>query len=1214
MRSWLIYILLISFVGIANATDYRFRHMTTDDGLTHNQVNDIYQDSHGFMWLSTAWGLNFYDGYRLKTFLASEDSTSLKSNFVGWVRDISGDKMLVHTSAGDCIYDRNTDKFSYDVSKYRPEGSYELDLRTYVDRHYNVWVANKDALYVSLGGETDLKMVMPSVPHEGDITGITENNDRVVYAMWNGQIGSIDISMLDSETKTINSEVINGILPRGRNLPYVDEDGDFWFSNRDIHGVWRYFPRSNKWAEYNHTASSEVKVPDVMIRNILQDKQGIIWIATDHGGLVLYDKKTGTTLNIRHNHNDYYSILDDATNCIFGDRDGTMWVGYYQSGLSYYNPSNFKFGLDRLDDMVNEDPAFMSNITCVEHDGEGNIWLGTNGCGLVRIDGKTGEKRRYRHDDKNPNSLPSDVIVTLKAASDGNLWIGTFMGGLSIFDGKNFSNYIHSKRVPASVSCTSIWAFDESDDGVMWIGSLNSGMASYDPKNKIFKEYNRAQDGILSDYVSDLIYSKTNKCLYIASQKGISVMSLVTNEQGVNYTVRELDSESRYPLLHEHIHQLVEDSRGLLWVGTRTGLCVFDPLSNTSKAFKLHVDGTNDYVTAVAEDEKHDIWCATSDGLVNIKVENSIGSQEKYKYTLSKYSKDDGLENGVYNQRAIHTLPDGRVFVGRSFGLSVFDPKVLSLNQEPPQVTFTSLRLYGEEVHPQEVLFGARPLDTQLYLSSEGISVPSKISMITVEFSTLNYILSHKTSYTYRLDGKEGEVKTTTKPEATFTNLLPGTYTLYVSATNADGFSNHYEYPLTITILPPWYASKIAFVVYTLLFVFAVWCLVQLLMYYIQLRHRGGIEMTPEMQRKILAEHKEQFFNNVARELSAPIGALLPPLEKLKGDPQITGDSLTQLTLVDKNVKMLQKTLTSIVGLHELGVDNIRLVAVRADLVSHLRKIYKAFEGENTKDLEYTFQSSQPNIMMDFDADKITTAVSNLLSNASKFTPDYGQIALSIDAYPDYVKINVTDTGVGISDKHKALIFNKYYQVDTGSTTGYGLGLHVTREIVQMHNGTIEVKDNPAGSGTQFIITLPYVQNNAKGVQSVSGSSEAEKEEQVSVQSTVADGELLESVKAYVLKHILSEITVDDLARHLRSSKVQLYKKIMQATNMSPVEYIRHIRLAEAAKMLMDGKYTVDEVAVATGFSVVDYFEQYFIEEYGISPLEYQQRYNKGAK
>lgn len=1214
MRSWLIYILLISFIGIANATDYRFRHMTTDDGLTHNQVNDIYQDAHGFVWLSTAWGLNIYDGYKFKTFLSAEDSTTLKSNFVNWARDISRDRMLVHTSAGNCIYDRTTDKFSYDVSMYMPEGSYELDIRTYVDCHYNVWVAYKDALYVSLGSETELKMVIPSVPHKGDITGITENNDRVVYAMWSGQVGSIDISMLDPDTKTVNSEVVSGVMPLGRNLPYIDEDGEFWFSNRDVHGVWRYSPRTNKWVEYNNSPNSEVKVPEVMVRNIIQDRQGIIWIATDHGGLVLYDKKTGTTNNLRHNHNDYYSILEDATNCISIDRDGTMWLGYYQAGLSYYNPSNFKFGVDRFDDMVDVDPSFVPNITCVEHDENGNIWLGTNGCGLLRIDAKTGEKRRYRHDDRNSNSLPSDVIVALKCASDGNLWIGTFMGGLSVFDGKTFTNYIHNQKVPSSVSCTSIWSIDESDDGKIWIGSLNSGMASYDIKTKVFKGFTRVQDGILSDYVADLIYSETNKCLYIASQKGISVMSLGANEQGVNYAVRELDPENRYPLLHEHIHQLVEDSRGLLWVGTRTGLCVYDPILNVSSTFKLHVDGTNDYVTAIAEDDKHDLWVATSDGLVNIKVENASGLQgEKYKYVLSKYTKEDGLENGVYNERAIHSLPDGRVFVGRSFGLSVFDPNILSFNQEPPQVTYTSLKLYGEEVRPQQVLYGARPLDTQLYLTEEGISVPSKISMITVGFSTLNYIMSQKTTYTYRLDGMGEGSKTTTKPEATFTNLLPGTYTLYVSATNADGFSNHYEYPLKIKVLPPWYASKIAFVVYVLLFVFAVWCLVQLLMYYMQTRKGNGLTMTPEMQRKILNEHKEQFFNSVAQELNTPLNAIFPSLEKLKRDPNITGDSVGQLALVDKNVKLLQKTLNSIVGLQELGAGNAELVAVRADLVLHLKQIYKAFEGHNTQDLEYTFQSSQPNIMMDFDADKITTAVSNLLSNASKFTPDFGQIALSIEAYPDYVKINVTDTGVGISDKHKALIFNKYYQVNSGSTTGYGLGLHVTKEIVQMHNGTIEVKDNPSGVGTQFTITLPYVQSNAKSAVQEEDKGQ-EKEVQAVAQTTKVDEQLMENIKSYVLEHILSEITVDDLARHLRSSKVQLYKKTMQATNMSPVEYIRHIRLAEAAKLLTESMSPVKDVATATGFAMVDYFEQYFIEEYGMHPSEYQQRYNKEAK
>lgn len=1198
MRLLLLCALLIFFVDLTGAQEYGFRHLSKDDGISHDQINDIYQDSEGFMWISTAWGLNRYDGYRAKQYhCATTDSTTIRNNFVQWTRDIANHKMYVRTATGDCIYDKTTDTFSYDVAKYVPAGGYEGAIQTYVDQHHNVWVANNNDLYVSINSETELILVTPTLAIESEITGITENNHQLVFATKEGQIGAVDLSNFDTTLRGgIVAEITKSTLAEGRNKPFIDNEGEFWFVNRDALGLWRYTPRTNKWSYYNDSPNSQYNIPAYLIRQIAQDKSGILWFVTDHAGVILIDKKEEKTTVLRHKETDARSICSDALNCIFCDYNGTIWIGYYQTGFSYYNPSNFKFGVDRLGQLKRLDPGFVSNITTITDDGNGHIWMGTNGSGLACIDlNNENNCKIYRHNPKDDNSLPSDVIVDLEITKDGNLWIGTYLGGLSIFDGKKFTNFKDKANIPAAVSCQNIWSIQQTKNETVWVGSLTKGIAAYDPKTKKFTEYTRENDHLISDYAGCMEPIANSNSLYIGTERGIYLIS----SNSTNPNIREIDSDNQFPILHEQIHDLLEDSRGLLWAGTRGGLCVYNPVENTCKEFKIHSSNINGYVSAIEEDNMHNIWATTAEGLTYIRVTPTPAQELPYRFDQYKYTKDDGLEDGTYNHRSMHKLPDGRVLIGRSFGLSHFMPNNLHLNQEPPEVYFTLLRIFGEEAKPLKTIYDAMPLQKQLYLSKEGLELPSSASMFTVEFSTLNYILTHKTTYTYRLEGLSDNRIVTNKAEATFTNLLPGNYTLYVTATNADGYTNNHEYALPIRILPPWYASTIAFVIYLLLFVLFAWCAVQTCIFLMQTKYEKHSKYDQEIRNGIMQEQKEKLFSNISRDFDEPIKEMIQPLQSLR---EKAGENcMEEIDQIEKNAKRIQESMAHILNLDIVSSSKKRLNPERLDIVAHIKQLYKTFENKESQDIEYTFYSSQPNIIMDFDPEKISTAISQIITNASKYTPAFGQISLSIEAQPESVSIIITDTGVGISKKYKKHLFDKFYQTPSAdNNSGYGIGLHVANELIKMHNGTISAEDNPSGQGSQFVIVLPYVQSGT--VMNDDNTSF------ISEKPDENDKDLIENAKKQIEENILTDFSVEDLARNLRISRVQLYKKITSYTGKTPVEFIRQVRLHHAAELLKWQKKSIYDIAKSSGFSNVDYFEQYFKEEFGASPEEYRLR------
>ena len=1064
---------------------YGFRHITTTDGLSHNMINDIYKDSQGFMWFSTSWGLNRYDGYRLKTYFSSpSDSTSICSNLVRWTRDISDNKMLVKTISDYCIYDKTTDTFYKDDSFFKSLGVVDDISDVYVDSHRNIWIACNTFLYVYIVENNQLLKVTYSIVDDlspAEIVGICEGQDELLFSMRNGVIGSIDYAVFDLNTKEVDSRLYNTKLGDGNWTPFVDSDGDYWLNNQEAFGLWRHSKKNDFWIHYDNSTDSPIQMEPFIIRRIAEDNDGIIWLATDHGGVSLVNKKNNTSKKLTCDIYDNRTLLSNSVNTVYCDNHGTTWLGYYQTGISYYNRENFKFGINKMEQVRTVNQSFEADVNQIVEDIHGNIWIGTNGSGILRIDKKTGQQKIFKHDENNPKSLPSDVIVHMIATPDGKIWIGTFLGGLTYFDGESFHNFANNNDIPYPLKATSVWSLALDESNRLWVGTLNRGIASIDFNNDNKVDvYSKELNLTLSDYIS-CIQPSRNGGVFAGTEKGLMHID------PLKHTCRQVDQAGLYPILHEIINVLLEDSRGILWVGTRNGLCALDPSRHTIKIFNVKNGLTNDYISALIEDLNHNIWVTTSNGLTNIVVSNNPNEGEHaYLYATYNYGTVDGLETGTYNIRALCQCSDGMIYVGRSYGMNYFNPNNIRFNREAPLVTFTGLKIFGEEVAVGEKHSNKEILDKQLFMLNE-ISLPHDQNMFTVEFSTLNYVLPGKTMFSYRLAEVSDQWITTNVPEATFTNLRSGHYTLLVKATNSDGISNDHEYSLSLTILPPWWLSTWAYLVYALVLAICIW-LIRAQTVKRELDKYRLRELESETEKKIALDNmKLKFFTNISHELRTPLSLIITPLDNLKDDNDVPAPVRQKLNMINRNAHKLLDMINQLLDFRKIDVGGMQLNASNGDIVSFCKEIFETFEGLSERNIEFSFVSSHNAIIMKFDADKMGKVISHLMSNAIKFTPDYGQVSLNISTNSDNSRctISVSDSGIGIPDKHKKHIFERFYQIQQPQangitkTSGSGIGLHITREFVLLHHGDITIADNTDGIGSVFTISLPiYIDKN----------------------------------------------------------------------------------------------------------------------------------------
>jgi len=1057
-----------------------FKHLGTKEGLSHNQITHITKDSQGFIWISTYSGLNRYDGYNFKIFTRdSKNPYSLPDNYVDDVQEDAEGRLWVHTAlAGYIYYDPQKETFhTAEVLLYDLFEIKENPKRLYVDSDRNLWCYVDSAGTYQYNFAKQQRIFYPSERingvHQGAVTHIAEDKNGILQIYNTGTI-----ECLDRHSNQVLSR--NDYLTRnpGKKYPqyciFVDADGDYWIYTKEQSGLWTYYTKENRWEYSSIQANSPYTLSGNIICDIIQDGKGQLWLATDHGGVNIINKELHTMGYVTNNPFDSRSLIQNSINCLYCDESGIIWVGTYKRGVSYHNESIFKFKSDPLP-YFNHIKDFTADVNAIVEDKYSNLWLGTNTSGIIRMNRDKKEYKIYQHaTDK--SSLSNNVIVSMLATSDGRIWAGTFLGGLNVFDGNKFTRYQHDPDNPNSLSNNSVWALAEGDNGHIWIGTLGNGLQSLDPRTGTFTNCWEPGSEFAVDYVSSICIGR-DKNLYLGTANGLTFYSPSTRKMEKWWGNKK--GTARFS--HDNINIVYEDSRGLLWIATQEGLNIYDRKKDEIIIPNDELMFTHETIHAIIEDNNKNMWITTTRGITNTVV-NVDPKNGTYTFASYRYNEMDGLQDQTFNMRSIAKTFRGEIIAGGIHGLSFFEPEHLQYNNIVPRVVFTDLQLFNKEVKIDSTYNGNHILTKALNKTSK-VELEYGQNMFSISFSSMNYILPEKTKYMYTLEGFNTNWLVADGNKVTYTNLAPGKYTLKVKAINSDGFSNDEAAELQLVIRPPFWLSPWAYILYLLL-VLGILLLARKQLVRSERNKYQLVQVEQEAQQKHeIDDMKLRFFTNISHELRTPLTLIISPLEnviKTINDK----DQKQRLEMVHRNAIRLLNMVNQLLDFRKSDVKGHQLNLSQGDIVEFIRNISTSFtEYSEKQNVHLTFFSGVRGLSVMFDEDKMGKIIMNLLSNAFKFTPAGGRVDIELTLIPaaanqqELLEIKISDTGIGIRNEEKEHIFERFYQVqhsDNNKFGGSGVGLHLVKEFITLHDGTITVVDN-IGQGSVFIATLPVI-------------------------------------------------------------------------------------------------------------------------------------------
>ncbi|MBD0260629.1 MAG: hybrid sensor histidine kinase/response regulator, partial [Cytophagales bacterium] len=621
-----------------------------------------------------------------------------------------------------------------------------------------------------------------------------------------------------------------------------------------------------------------------------------------------------------------------------------------------------------------------------------NLWIGTNGGGLLYLDRATGRYRQYRHDPRDPNSLANDIIVSLHVDRDQHLWIGTYFGGLDRFDGKTFTHYRHDPQNPNSLADDRVWEIFEDSRRNLWIGTLAGGLDRLDRQTGIF-HHHRANEpnSIHTNYVAALVEDRAGN-LWVGTGYGLEVRDPRTGR-----FTHYLASPEPGRLSNNNVFFIHEDSRGLIWIGTQEGLNLFDRSTKTFRVFRREEGLPDNSVLTILEDDRRHLWLSTPRGLSHLQISRGTG-KDTLSFRFVNYDRSDGLQGDEFNENAALRTRRGELVFGGGNGFNLFRPDSLGGDHDAGRVVLTGFQLFNRNVAVGETVNGRTLLPQAPGLTGEVVLKPGE-NVFSVEFAALNFLQPEKVRYSYLLEGFTDEWLAADEQalRAPFTNLNPGEYTFRVRATAGGKPSDRNEARLRIVVLPPFWKTKTALLLYLAGIIGALLLARRMTLARARMNFRLEQERQEARRMHELDLFKIKFFTNVSHEFRTPLSLIITPLEKLTRtvqDPDLHG----QLLLIHRNARRLLNLVNQLLDFRKMEEQDIRLQPVEGDIVQFVKDLTGSFSDiSEKKRVRLTFEAAVAGLHAFFDPDKLEKILFNLLSNAFKFTPEGGTVSVQVD-------------------------------------------------------------------------------------------------------------------------------------------------------------------------------------------------------------------------
>jgi signal transduction histidine kinase/ligand-binding sensor domain-containing protein/DNA-binding response OmpR family regulator len=1066
---WFVFVtfLLTCRCGICQVKDYPFASLDIQAGLLDNHVNAIFKDNRGYLWFGTTSGLNRYDGYSFKVFRHDDgDSASLTDGYIQHIFAGPEDKLYVATfNGGINIYDPLTERFipgigAYLQAHHLPRYGILRILHGKDDHYYFIY--SDGSIFRYDPGKGGVRVIPVRGGEGAPASRVADAALDSLGALWlsydNHLLEKIDLAANKVLISTDILQKRGPVVLYGHKL-FIDSRNKLWILlPGSLSGLWECDPHTGELTHFSQD-SGKARLSSNIVNDINEDDKGLIWIATDQGGLDLLDRAKLTVRNLRHSDEER-SIAENTITTLYKDNTGTMWMGTYKKGVSYYQHNMLRFPLYRRQPGQQESLPY-NDVNCFAEDAKKNIWIGTNGGGLIYFDRTKNTFTRFLHNERDPNSLSRDVVVTLATGRDGRLWIGTYQGGLDCYDGRKFIHYRHREKDPSSLSDDRVFALKEDTGDDLWVGTMASGLDRLDKASGKFFHSNVSMPySIHSNYISSLAHDSAGN-LWIGTSFGINVLIRSTGKY--MYFTGE-----NARLSDNAIYRMTCDHRGNMWVGTRQGLSVMAPGKDTFQVFRIKDGLPSNTIFNILEDRDHYLWVSTSGGISKIAVSEEGG---RFRINCMNFDEYDGLQSREFNENAALRTAEGEMLFGGANGFNLFRPELIGRDEHVPPVVLTGLELYNKEV----------PLPASL-LTDRKLILSYDENNFTLEFAALGYINARKNRYRYQLSGfdKDWVLTDGRNRRATYTNIDPGDYDFRVLASNSDGVWNDKGITIHVVVKPPFWKTGFAYFAYVLIILSALYVGRMRIIRRAKARFALAEERREALRVHELDRMKIKFFTNLSHEFRTPLSLILSPVDKLIRGLDDAGRRQLAMT-IERNAKRLLHLVNQLLDLRKMEVNELKLNKHRGDIAAFIKATADSFTDlADERGVAFSYETQLEHLPALFDKDKIERILFNLLSNAFKFTSTGGSVDVRLaaaerDEKSVLLELKVKDTGIGIPEALQGKIFESFFQGESPGhirNQGTGIGLAITREFVEMHGGSIRVESTP-DKGSCFTVLLP---------------------------------------------------------------------------------------------------------------------------------------------
>ncbi len=1092
MQKLKIYITLILFCITNQAFTQTAKLFSVEKELSSSLVIDVFQDHYGQIWMATGDGLNKYDASNFTIYKKNQTQKgSIKNNFSRILYQDQHNNLYIGLGNGLQQYDFYTDTFK-DISLISEEGDTLLPYVT------------------SITELTDGKIIIGTsgygvfnLSRKNDSLYASQANDFIpglfIEALFVDQSGNLWVTTQKKGLlcRTTENELLKYFpIDEGSNITVncftEDKNGDLYIGSTN-HGIFKYDRTQKQFSSLPHKTGANLHV-----NTMYSSQNGDILVGTEGEGLKIFDPKSNKMTHGNFNFSTFDFSKSKITS-ILEDKDGNMWLGVSQKGVVMLPATSNNFQYIGHKSIKNNNIG-SSNITSLYHDQNNSLWVGTDGEGIYLLD-QNGRKKAHYSNSKNEKNMPSTIMVMFED-SENNFWLGSYDKGLFKLNLKTGKCKAMNEILdPASTRINPIFGITEDDNKNLWISTLGNGMYKLNLlTNKVIHftgekdhDFGNTTDSLINRFINSILISSDEK-LYIGTVIGLGCLDLKSNSFVTAFGVNQL-------LEGQAINTLYEDHLGMIWIGTSEGVFKFNPLTNKFKSFSIEDGLPSNSISSITEDSIHNIWISTNYGISKMDVESG---------TFTNYYTQDGLQGNEFAARSYSIDKDHRIYFGGFHGITHFDP--LEIKDEVKKLDIFITGLYindlavnaGMKSGPYEII------NTPL-IEANKINLYQKDNSFTIEFSAMDYSNPERIQYMYKMgEDTDWIMLRSGTNNITFNDLSPDTYNFMVRAKNYNTYSD--DKKITIIIHPVWYFTNAAKVIYILILGLIITYITQ----EIRQKRRTRKQMQEHIHAEQINEEKLQYFINIAHEIRTPLSLIINPLKKLiekDNDPETQKSYIT----INRNSERILHLVNQLMDIQKIDKGQMELNFVETDIIKYIENLCGIFHEQfKMKNIDFKILHDLNKSYVWIDPRNFDKVIINVLSNAIKFTPENGKIHVKINSlhvenndkeHQKFIQIAISDSGIGLPENELERVFDYFYQVKDGmhkSFDGTGIGLHLSRSIVNLHHGKILAKNNSNNEGCSFVIQLPLGNKHIKdGEIKLDTTSEKKSPEPVNIPSLI---------------------------------------------------------------------------------------------------------------